>query len=246
VFERAGRLGGQVRLGAAVAARAEFADIVDFQESRLDHLGVEVRCNSVADAATVMACHPDVVVLATGSKPRHPELPGDGSVPVWPPHQMIAAWAREPQPDSTGGGRFDDVVVLDEVGHFPAYVPAELARRRGAEVTVVSPSASTGWALDPTTAATMSTRLRALGVRFALHSTVGAVEEGHVVVTNTLDGVASRLPAALIVAAVGGDPDGALGDDLTGHVDVVRVGDCVAPRTALEAIREGRLAGLEI
>lgn len=52
------------------------------------------------------------------------------------------------------------------------------------------------------------------------------------------------LPSSLIVAAIGNDVVDDVG--LSADTEVVRIGDCVAPRTVLEAIRDGRLAGLAI
>lgn len=217
LLEASDRLGGQVRLGAAVDARRELADIVDFQAAELERLGVEVRLSTRADAALVASVGADDVVVAVGSTPQALELPTDGSVRVVTPHD---------RPDGDG-----PVVVIDDVGHFPAYVPAE----RWPDVTLVTSRFAPGWALDPTTAGTMLARLRDKGVRFALHSAPLRIEEGAVGVRDTLSGEERRLPAAVVVAAVGNDAR----DELEGH----RIGDCLAPRTVLEAIREGHLLG---
>ena len=49
--EASERVGGQVRLGASVPARAELADIVDFQERQLELPGVDVRLGTRLDGA---------------------------------------------------------------------------------------------------------------------------------------------------------------------------------------------------
>jgi len=49
--------------------------------------------------------------------------------------------------------------------------------------------------------------------------------------------------ADAVVAAVGNEAEDLLGRELdAADIDVVLVGDCAAPRTVLEAIREGRAA----
>lgn len=227
LLEASDRLGGQVRLGAAVAARRELADIVDFQVAELARLGVDVRLSTRADAALVSAIGADEVVVAVGSTPRALDLPSDGSVRVVTPHDLASGVASP-------------VVVVDDVGHFPAYVPAERWRDAGAAVTLVTGRFAPGWALDPTTADTMLARLRGKGVRFALHSAPLRIEGGAVWVRDTMSGEERALPAAVVVAAVGNE---VRGDDFG---DAHRIGDCVAPRTVLEAIREGYLLGRQM
>jgi len=228
LLEASERLGGQVRLGAGVEARRELADIVDFQERQLERLKVDVRLGVRADAATLADLGADVVVAAVGSTPRPLDLPNDGSVPVRSPHDAL---------DGLGGPA--SVVVLDDVGHFPAYVPAEALRDAGAEVTLVSSRFAPGWALDPTTAETMIRRLAGKGVRFVLHSAPLRIADGALWVRDVLSGAEQPLPATTLVAAAG---NVATEDHLTGP-EVHRIGDCVAPRTVLEAIRDGREVG---
>ncbi len=62
--------GGQVRLAAAAARRRDLIGIVEWRVSEAKHSGVEFRYGVLADAATVLAERPDVVVVATGGLPN--------------------------------------------------------------------------------------------------------------------------------------------------------------------------------
>ena len=90
----------------------------------------------------------------------------------------------------------------------------------------------------------MIRRLARAGVRFVLHHEWTRIADGALCVRDTLSGEEAALPASVVVAAIGND----IVDELSPSADaeVVVVGDCVALRTVLEAIREGRLAGLAI
>lgn len=75
LLEAAGEVGGQVRLAArATPRRVDLIGITDWIAAECRILGVDIRCDTVADGPDVAALDPDVVIVATGGRPRHPEL----------------------------------------------------------------------------------------------------------------------------------------------------------------------------
>jgi 2,4-dienoyl-CoA reductase (NADPH2) len=76
LYEAAGRLGGQLNLAAAVPGKSEFNETLRYFRVRLARLGVEVRLGGRADASALLAGGFDEIVLASGVKPRVPDLPG--------------------------------------------------------------------------------------------------------------------------------------------------------------------------
>jgi len=235
LYERSGALGGQALLAGSVPARRELLDVIQHQRDELDRLGVHVRLGVVA-SADALAEQQDVVVVATGSTPRRPDVAVRGQIPVVTSTEALA---------SRDTWRDKRVVLLDEVGHFPAYVAAEALVDNGATVTLVTARLHAGGGLDQATLATMHQRLGGKGVVFQTHTALVAVQPSGAVLRDVFNGHEWTEPADLIVAAIGADADDGLLTELTdrGDVEVLSVGDCVAPRTMLEAIREGRLAG---
>ena len=69
LFEAAAQLGGQLRLAAQVRERASLRGILDWRLGELDRLGVDVRLNTFAEAAEILAEAPDTVIVATGGLP---------------------------------------------------------------------------------------------------------------------------------------------------------------------------------
>jgi 2,4-dienoyl-CoA reductase-like NADH-dependent reductase (Old Yellow Enzyme family)/thioredoxin reductase len=230
VFEASGGLGGQIGVAASTEARRELAEIVDHQASELKRLGVEVRLGVRAGPADLTGF--DAVVVATGSTPREPSVPVSGGR-VLTPVEALAARAE----DWTG----KRVVVIDDVGHFPAYLPAEVLADAGAEVVVSTGKLSHGSGLDSATMMTMHTRLARKGVEFLVHAAVTEIVEGAVHFRDTLSGGEFEREADAVVAAYGNQADDSLARSLPGRV--LTVGDATAPRTLTEAVREGRLAG---
>lgn len=233
-------LGGQLRWASSIATRSELGMIIDHQIAELDRLGVEVRLGVRVDSALVAALAPDRVVIATGSTPRLQALPSDGSLKVLAPLDVMKA------PREISSRR---VLVVDEVAHFQAYAPAELLRDLGASVVVATPKLHAGGNLDQATLMTMLQRLSTKGVEFVSNTKVVAIANGVVQARDTLSGAERIFEVDVVVAAVGNKAVTSLHvgpDSIPTGSHVYLVGDAAAPRTVLEAIREGRLAGRSV
>ncbi len=235
LFERDCALGGQARLAGATPAREEMLEIIAHQAREVERLHIDVRLDTRASAQS-LGNDFDAVVVATGSVPRDPPFPHEGGVPVLAPVEVLRSldqWRRA------------QVVIVDEVGHFPAYLPAEALVDLGAQVVVVTPRLYAGAALDQGSLATMHQRLGSKGVTFTPHTAPVRTQPDGLVLRDVFSGKTWTEPAQLVVAAYAGMAEDQVAADLaeTSEFDVVSAGDCVAPRTILEAIREGRLAG---
>ena len=73
LFEAGQRLGGQMQLAANVPGK-EFAETIRHYASRLGTLGVAIRLATQPDASILAGF--DAVVIATGVRPRRPQIPG--------------------------------------------------------------------------------------------------------------------------------------------------------------------------
>ena len=125
--------GGQIRLAVRNPRRTDLIGIVDWRVDELARLGVELRCDTFADADLVKSLAPDVVVIATGGLPQLPDLDsGD--------EHVVTTW------DVLGGdvrpsGR---VLLFDDNGTHSALSAAELIARSGAELEIVTPERMLG------------------------------------------------------------------------------------------------------
>ncbi len=70
VFEAAGNPGGQIRLTAQSERRREMIGIIDWRMAQCEKRGVTFHFNTWAEAHTVLAENPDVVIIATGGLPH--------------------------------------------------------------------------------------------------------------------------------------------------------------------------------
>lgn len=128
VFEAADRPGGQIRLTAQSERRREMLSIIDWRMAQCERLGVEFAFNTWAEADTVLAEEPDVVIVATGGLP-HTEILSQGNdltVSTW---DIISGDVKP--------GR--QVLILDDAGDHAALQAAEVIARSGAQVEIVTP-----------------------------------------------------------------------------------------------------------
>lgn len=128
VFEAAPQAGGQLLLAARSAARRDLLGIVDWRLSESSRSDVTIRYNTYADAATVLAEQPDVVVVATGGLPDRDFLES-GSELVLDTWDVMAGSVRP-----TG-----DVLLFDDHGGHSAMDAAVTLLELGARLRIVTP-----------------------------------------------------------------------------------------------------------
>ncbi len=80
LFDRATEVGGQLNMAKMVPGKEEFHGLVNWYETMLIKRGVDLRLKTEARAKTLNGF--DEVIVATGVRPRDPEIPVDGSAHV--------------------------------------------------------------------------------------------------------------------------------------------------------------------
>ncbi|WP_453602267.1 FAD-dependent oxidoreductase, partial [Streptomyces sp. NPDC055722] len=131
VFEAAGNPGGQVRLTAQSERRREMISIIDWRMSQCEKLGVAFHFNTWAEAETVAAENPDVVIIATGGMP-HTDVLSSGN------ELVVSAWdiiAGDVKPGS-------NVLIFDDAGDHSGLQAAEILAKSGAKVEIMTPDRS--------------------------------------------------------------------------------------------------------
>lgn len=245
-------LGGTARVAASAPHLAGLGDILDWLESEVYRLGVQVRLGTAVEPGDLESLAPDVVVVATGASPRMDAFqagrPGDPIAGLDRPgvHNVLELLTARPQ--LRAGAQ---AVVYDTTGHYEAIAAVELLMRAGLSVTHLTPAPSlspylqTTWRDIPALE-----RFHARGGFRSLvrHALVG-VGDGHCRV-RPLQAPREQqesVPADLVVLALPGRPRAQLFDALRDRGFEVRlVGDAHSPRDMQAAIAEGYAAGRNI
>ncbi len=138
LMEAADRPGGQVLLAAVGARRRDLVGIIDWRVSEAKHSGVELRFGVYAEAATVLAEEPDVVVVATGG------VPDTGFLPAAARPLVLDTWDVLGGTGASGPRPGESVLVFDDHGGEPALDAAEHLARLGCRVELVTPERMVG------------------------------------------------------------------------------------------------------
>ncbi len=233
LWERSGRLGGQLAPVPAMSLRGDFQGLLDHQARRLAATGVALDLSREASADAVAAFGADAIVLATGSTP-HPVALADGGTAL----TMEAALA---DPGLLGGR----VAVYDTTGDWAALSFIEHVADLGRRVTVFTPVAGFAWRTTIYSTTSTRKRLREKGVAIrTLRAVTGfaapvlTVEDVSTGEVESLSGFDSLVGCQHnLIANPLEAPLRAMG------LAPVLAGDCLSPRTALEAVFEGHRAG---
>ena len=76
LFDSADEIGGQFNLAKRVPGKEEFSETLRYYRRMIEVLGIDLRLNTPVDAAQLKNANFEEVVIATGIKPRIPELEG--------------------------------------------------------------------------------------------------------------------------------------------------------------------------
>jgi N-methyl-L-proline demethylase len=131
VLEAASDPGGQIRLTAQSPRRKEMIGIVDWRMAQCEKLGVTFRFNTWAEAETIEAENPDVVIIATGGLP-HTEVLSHGN------ELVVSSWdiiSGDVKPGT-------NVLVFDDAGDHAGLQAAEFLANAGAKVEIMTPDRS--------------------------------------------------------------------------------------------------------
>jgi len=245
LYERDDRLGGRLREAVSVPYKEEFDDLIRHQQLYVHRNGVDVRLNTEVTPALVAAQAPDAVVLAFGAEPIVPPFPGPETARWITAYDLLHGKA-----EVTTGSAF--IVGAGTAG----LETAEYLARRGVKSTVVKRKPDVGGKLDPLAQVGLLRRLEALGVDVRTGVEVVGFETdstGRTVVIArpypSQDGDQHmRFPAETIVIAMGLRANHALAQALCSEAgpDVHIIGDCLAPREALEAVWGGFEVGCNL
>jgi mycofactocin system FadH/OYE family oxidoreductase 1 len=248
--DAADRAGGM--LPVVAAGRQTFGDLSDWLVSECNRLGVSVVLGSRLSPDDIRAALStgQSVVLATGSRPSTPRYKIQDGANVVTATDLLHAASRGTLSDVVGPG--SRVLVDDPVGGPVGVAVVELLARHGHQVSIVTQDQIVGTGLSLSgDLADANARLQRAGVVRVLSSVLREVTVDGAVIEQRWTREQRVIPTDLVVDAGHRLAEGHLYDalvdaDASLRNELVRAGDCVAPRTVHEAILEGRRAALTV
>lgn len=236
LYEKSQELGGQVIIAAKAPTRDEFANSVRHLVKQIERLEVEVISGVEVTAEMVMKLNPDAVVVATGSTPGAPDIPGIEKGNVFNTWQVLN--------EEVEVG--DSVVVVDGgEADWKFCTTADFLAQRGKKVEMITPISAIGVDIEVMSRIPLLQRLKSKGVIFTAYTVLKRIGERNITVSDAFNGEERVIEDVdSVVLAWYHKADDALYNALKGKVkELHAVGDCMAPRRAIDAIRDGFTVG---
>jgi 2,4-dienoyl-CoA reductase-like NADH-dependent reductase (Old Yellow Enzyme family)/thioredoxin reductase len=227
--EREPRLGGMLNVAATPPGKEKLHWITEYFAHELPRLGVEVRLGKTLDAEKVRALNADVVIVATGSEPAIPDIPGVDKPNVLVAQELLACRMHR------AGQRFAIVG-----GGMLGLETAECLAVQGNAVTVLKRYETIGRGIEPLYRDYLLRQLKEHGVEIVTCVKVEAIHADGVLVRDDAGGE-RVVPAEWVVLARGAKPSNELAQEIQDLAPIV-IGDAAQPRKIINAIEEGYLA----
>jgi NADPH-dependent 2,4-dienoyl-CoA reductase/sulfur reductase-like enzyme len=233
LYEKGHELGGQMNIAAIPPYKGEIKELARFLISQVKDLGVHIKVGEEVDETVIDRIKPDLVMLATGSLPINPDIPGVENNNVLNAEEILAG-------ASFGG----NVVIVG--GGMVGCETAEFLADQGAKVTIVEMMSHVATDMGLLTKALLIQRMKQKGIKIFTKKKVKEINSGSLILeedghTESLDHIDT------IVLAMGYKSDMNLERIIEEKgIPVYKIGDCSEPRNMMEAIHEGFFYAYEL
>jgi len=244
LIEKGDTLGGQVLIAAAVPMRAEFLGIIRYLNTQLKKLPAQIKLKTEATVESILAMKPDAVVVATGSVPRNlgyqnirPDITAHPGV-----DQDNVMFATEAilTPERVG---HKVLLVDDGESDWKVMSTAVYLAEQGKQVEIITRLFYAGARIGSVSIGKLYGKLFTLGVKFTPLTGFIGIKGKTAKLFHAFTNEERQEDYDTVVLCFYNKASDDLYFGLKGKVkELVRVGDCVAPRDAQAAIREGELA----
>ena len=236
LYEKSSRLGGKVLAGMRPPHKEPLDDFLHYLISENEREGVTLNLNREVDRHLISSDDPDVVIVATGSVPITPEVPGIQSENV-----SFAEDVLNSSPPSSG-----DYLVVG--GGLVGLETAEFIAEGGANVEVIEMLDEIGEDLPPVRRMIVLKNIENRDITVRTNTRLEKIEslDGSDVrvKVNSAQGSEELGLFDSVILACGYSSNDALVDELEGwrgkNFLIHTVGDCKEPRTLYEAVSEGQ------
>lgn len=233
LMETSKNIGGQLNLASIPPGRKEIERFKEFLLNRLKRTEVKVVIGKEAIESFIKRDLPDIIILATGAKPRTLDIPGLER------SRAVTAWevlSKEKGPE-------EPCLVLG-AGLVGCEVADYLSDKRK-KVILLEILPEIAMDADADTKTYFSLRFQKKGVKVYTRTELMRVDGKTATLKQGNEEI--RVPVETVVFAIGAEPNDGLYDEFMSlGLSVVKIGDCVKPRTILEAVKEGFQAGRAI
>jgi pyruvate/2-oxoglutarate dehydrogenase complex dihydrolipoamide dehydrogenase (E3) component len=235
LYDRGSELGGQTLIAAKAPGRDGFLDLGRYFTYQMKLLNVDVHLNTEVTAEMVKEQNPDAVVVATGSVPLIPGIPGVDGDNVVEVRQVLNGEVE------VG----NNVIIIDGSDHIQSLSTADLLAERGKKVEVLGMGYYLGCLLEPATRQNTYERLLQKGVTLTPLTGAREISNNTVLAYHVFSQEERRIEGVdTVVIAYGGKEDNTLYYTLKDQVrEIYKVGDAAGLRKIHNITMDGATVG---
>jgi 2,4-dienoyl-CoA reductase-like NADH-dependent reductase (Old Yellow Enzyme family)/thioredoxin reductase len=225
LYEKDKALGGQINIADIPPKKDIYKEVIQSRVKAIKQLKVEVHTGQELTPEMVKKTAPDVLIIATGSKPLVPNIPGINR------NNVITA------ADALKGTKMGDKVVVVG-GGLVGCETADYLAEQGKEVTIVEMLRHTARDIGPAARYFLRQRMKEKGINILTSTTVEEISDGGVKVKS---GESSQLlaPVDTVVLATGAESVNDLEAKVKGMaLEVYVIGDAAKPGKIMAAVEQ--------
>jgi NADPH-dependent 2,4-dienoyl-CoA reductase/sulfur reductase-like enzyme len=228
LFEKSAELGGQYIIAGRSPHKAEMEAAARHMGYRAMKAGVDVRLYTKATPDRIQALAPDAIIVAVGSEPAMPNIPGIELKHVYEARKVIGGKVR------IGAQR---VAVIG--GGLVGLETAEFLAEQGKGVAVIEMLEEIGKDLEIYIRPHMMQVIEDFHIDVHVQSKCVTIAPDRITVEK--DGARKDIPADAVVIAIGAkpDPDGIFAMSSKFAKECYVIGDAKKPGNAINAIWQG-------
>jgi 2,4-dienoyl-CoA reductase-like NADH-dependent reductase (Old Yellow Enzyme family)/thioredoxin reductase len=237
LYEKGFTLGGQLTLASIPPGKKKINWVTEFLETQLKKWKVNIYLNREIGVKEIIDEAPDVLIVATGSKPIIPDIPGINNDIVMTAYDLLSGLVR-------ANGKKVVIVGASQTG----CETAEFLVEKGFEVTLIDRLPSNEIALDaiPDHRNPLLARLSSRGVEIYTEQSLKEIKQNYIVMV-TKDGEERILEADTVVLAMGTIPVKEIADEIKDKVpEIYTIGDSAGYHKIVDAIYGGSIVGSRI
>ncbi len=237
LVEKEGKLGGTVNIAAVPSFKSRLGKLIKWYEAQLKQLGKKVMTDTIATPKLIKKLNPDVVIVATGSEPLMPDIPGIENA-VTADDILLGKVTTGENIIVIGGGLVgcDTALYLAQQGKKVTIIEAQSEIARDLELISKIALIKKGGLLEK------------YGINVITNTSVTEIGKGEVVIKDKT-GEQRNIRADSVVIAVGRKP--LISEELISEAkkisqEVYVIGDAKGPRKVIDAIHEGFSVAIDI
>lgn len=237
IYDKNFALGGQLLVASIPLNRREYEDAIKYYEKELLRLRVKINLGIFVTINLIEQLNPDVLVVATGSKERIPDiLCTDNS-------KTISGWAALRSQKDIGR----NIIIVDADWRQHALSLAEHLMLQGKKVELISSDIQIGKGLDITNIASFLYRLLPKGLILTLMTEVSEIREQDVVLRHTItQELSTRKNIDQVVFVVPPRPNRDIWINESKFEKVIWIGECNYQRGLDNVIYHAHIAARDI